>query len=692
MASPASITTGLRAAARDRLAPSAVLLFQVGWLALQLGAVGLALAGTPALHNLYQATCLDVVCDKLPQPTADSVAVLDRLGIPRAVYAGVMTTVEWGWLSLWAGLGAVIVWKRPRDPVGMALAYTGVAVAVGTFTAALSWAGSRFVAIDVVANVVTAVTLPLLIGLFPDGRWVPRWARWVGLVAILFEVAREITVTPSTGQFYPLDIPVYELMMVVLLGAQVYRYRRVSTAIQRLQAKWVLFGISIIVLTQVIASAMYVTGTLGRYQFGLLPIAYGGEWLTVLAIGFAVLRYRLFDIDVIINRALVYGGLTAIVAVIYALIVGGVGALLRAQGGLALSFLATGVIAVLFQPLRAWLQRGVNRLLYGERDEPYAVVARLGRRLESSLAPDAVLPTIVETVAAALKLPYAAIALREEGGMTVAVERGTPPSLARLNVPLVYQGETVGELRLAPRPGEQKLSSADRRLVDDLARQAGIAVRATQLTRDLQRARERLVTAREEERRRLRRDLHDGLGPALASQALTVDTAQLLLERDPQGAAALLRSVKDQSQAAVAEIRRVAYALRPPALDDLGLVGALREAASRYAGTELGVAVEAPEALPSLPAAVEVAAFRVAQEAVANVTRHAGAANCVVTLVLADDALTVTIADDGVGIAPGRRAGVGLTSMRERAEELGGTCVIEPNRGGGTRVIARLPL
>lgn len=690
MASPASPPTSLRAAARDRLAPSAAFFFQVGWLVLQLGALGLALAGTPALHDLYQTACPDMVCSKLPQPTVESVQLLSRLGIPLAIYASVMAAVEWGWLLLWAGLGAVIAWKQPRDPVGMSLAYTGVAVGVGSFTAALSWAGSQFFLPDRVIGVVIAVTLPLMIGLFPDGRWVPRWTRWVGLAAIAHAVVKEIAAIPSSGQLSLLDLPVGEVMMAVMLGAQIYRYRRVSNTTQRQQAKWVLFGISMIILTQLLALGLYVLGLMTQYQLGLLVVAYGGEWLTVLAIGFAVLRHRLFDIDVIINRALVYGGLTAIVVALYALIVGGLGALLQAQGGLTISFLATGVIAVLFQPLRARLQRGVKRLLYGERDEPYAVVARLGRRLEASLAPDAVLPTIVETVAVALKLPYLAIVLPEEGG-TVAAEYGTATPDAGVVVPLVYQGEAVGELRLAPRHGEQALTRADRRLVDDIARQAGIAVRATQLTRDLQRARERLVTAREEERRRLRRDLHDGLGPALASQALTVDTAQLLLARDPQAASALLKAVKEQSQAAVAEIRRVAYALRPPALDDLGLVGALRDAASKYAGTALAVAVEAPEELPSLPAAVEVAAFRIAQEAVANVARHAHARSCTVALAVGAT-LEVTIADDGVGIAAGRRAGVGLASMRERAEELGGTCIIEPNPGGGTRVTARLPL
>ncbi len=258
-------------------------------------------------------------------------------------------------------------------------------------------------------------------------------------------------------------------------------------------------------------------------------------------------------------------------------------------------------------------------------------------------------------------------------------------------VPLVYQGEQVGELRLAPRPGERLLAPADRRLVDDLARQAGVAVRAVQLTHDLQRARARLVTGREEERRRLRRDLHDGLGPTLASQALTIDTARLMLNRDPVAAAALLQQAKEQSFSAVSEIRRVVYELRPPALDDLGLDGALRDLGSHFADTDLKVRIETPERLPPLSAAVEVAAYRIVQEALTNVARHAQAQHCTIKITVDTD-LELTITDDGIGTPADRRAGVGLTSMRERAEELGGQCSIANRPEGGTTIAARLPL
>ena len=197
------------------------------------------------------------------------------------------------------------------------------------------------------------------------------------------------------------------------------------------------------------------------------------------------------------------------------LAVGALGALFQARGNLGISLLATGLVAVLFQPLRSRLQRGVNRLMYGERDDPYAVTSRLGRRLEATLAPEAVLPTVVETIAQALKLPYAAILLKEGEGFRTAAAYGSPRGEPE-TLPLVYQREEIGRLVLSPRAPGEGFSDADRGLLEDLARQAEVAVHAVRLTADLQRSRERLVATREEERRRLRRDLHDGLGAQLA--------------------------------------------------------------------------------------------------------------------------------------------------------------------------------
>src|SRR6266496_3400473 len=319
---------------------------------------------------------------------------------------------------------------------------------------------------------------------------------------------------------WPNDFAIWSawLNVVVWLGAlgtviysQVYRYRHVSNAVQRQQTKWVVFGIaaalmgflSITLTLGVVAPAPDTAGSLLAILVGVTIINLA-MLLIPLSIGAAILRYRLFEIDIIINRTLVYGALTASVVGIYVLVVGALGALVQARGSLFISLLATGVVAMLFQPLREYLQRVVNRLLYGERDNPYAVLARLSQRLEATLAPDAVLPTIVQTVTEALKLPYAVLALNGPAGLTVVAAHGTPADTP-LHLLLSYQNEPVGELRLAPRAAGEAFSPGDRRLLDDLARQAGVAAYAVRLTADLrrvnaelQRSRARLVTTREE--------------------------------------------------------------------------------------------------------------------------------------------------------------------------------------------------
>jgi signal transduction histidine kinase len=275
---------------------------------------------------------------------------------------------------------------------------------------------------------------------------------------------------------------------------------------------------------------------------------------------------------------------------------------------------------------------------------------------------------------------------------------GSAPLAPPVRLPLFHQGRTIGELHLAPRSAGETFSTLDRRLLDDLAKQAGVALyaaeqarHAQELVADLQHARERLVTAREEERRRLRRDLHDGLGPVLASLTLKVDAARDELGYDAESASAMLVDIKGDIQAAVADIRRLVYELRPPALDDLGLAASLRLLAQRYQGANLAIICEFPERLPPLPAAVEVAAYRITAEALTNVVRHAGARTCRVGLVIRDR-VELEIADDGRGLPSEVSAGVGLVSLRERAAELGGECRITSTPGTGTQVRVSLPL
>lgn len=556
-------------------------------------------------------------------------------------------------------------------------------------------------------NVIVFQALWFFFFLFPNGRFVPHWTRWLVPALALWIVGTilfsEIALPTSRVTFS--QVPFLFLwhlgFFFAAVAAQIYRYRRVSNAIERQQTKWVVLGFSTMFFIFFLLPLMFAFPVMnssavnenvtvfGMRLFSLLyPL-----FLTLLplSMAIAILRYHLFDIDLILNRALVYGALTAIVGGIFILIVAVLGALFQTSGNLVISLLATAAIAVLFQPLRERLQRAVNRLTYGERDDPYAVIARLGQRLEATLAPDAVLPTIVETIATTLKLPYAAISLKDDSNSDSIVAAYGRATNTLERFPLVYQHESIGELIASRRVGDGALSRADRNLLETLANQAAVAAHAVRLTSALQHSRERLVTAREEERRRIRRDLHDGLGPALASITLKLDAARNTLKHDPPATDQLLGELKTQSQEAIQDIRRLVYALRPPALDELGLVGALREYATRSRSDELDISMQVREPLPPLSAAVEVATYRIITEAITNVQRHAHARHCHISLVVNGD-LQLEIQDDGAGLPERIQAGVGMTSMRERAAELGGTCVFENASAGGTRVVAKLPI
>ena len=552
----------------------------------------------------------------------------------------------------------------------------------------------------------------LLIWAFPSGRLTPRWMLWLIsfplLVALL--VFRYIPPWAPVGPLNPTAVALVAFLGVMLLGAllsvQVYRYRHISNPVERQQTRWVFFGFVLMVAMILLLSVAWVP----RQQIPPdQPIPWwapASEFLWALtmnilpvSLAVAILQYRLWDLGVVVNQALVYGGLTGIILSVYVLVVGGLGAFFQARSSLFLSLLATGLAAILFQPARERLQRAVNRMMYGERDNPYEVLSRLGRRIEASISPETTLPIIVETIAMALKLPYVSIELANDDGFLPAASYGalpreSQPDLCR--VPLIYQNEQVGQLVLSPRQPGGKFTPVEERLLADIARQAGPAASAVQLTANLRRSRQRIVAAREEERRRLRRDLHDELGPQLASQALMIEALEKLVHQDPDKTARILRSLKLQSQGAVKEIRQIVYNLRPPALDNLGLAGALREAISSYQHSGVAFHLQAPEQLPPLPAAVEVAAFRIGQEALTNVVRHAQASRCTLHLEYVEGErgaeLQLEIVDDGTGVPDGRSPGVGLNSMRERVAELGGDFRLESLPDSGTRISVRLPV
>lgn len=628
-------------------------------------------------------------------------------------------------------VGALVASHHPRNPIGWIYCAIGALSALNMLSvgwamyselvaplagAALARWLSHWIWIP---NVLLPFTFTVL--LFPDGkllsvRWRPvAWVAGLGIAALAVGIALHPGPLEALGlnTTNPFGIPGGEAALNTLMAAAaplllagivgsiasiVVRFRH-AAGIERAQLKWLAVAGVVVIVGNIL-------GGIPWWLWGDNPVT--REFSIVMtdvtvvsivaATGIAILRYRLWDIHILVNRTLVYGALTALVIGTYVVIVGVLGTLLQTGGSLPVSLLGTGIVAISFQPLRERLQRGVNRLMYGERDDPYAVLGRLSERLEVVAAAQSVLPTIVETVAEALKLPYVAIALKEGEQFTPAAEYRrasvfAPQDKGSMEVfPLIYQLETIGQLILAPRMPGESFSQSEGHLLETIARQAGVAAYNVRLTQDLQRSRERLVTTREEERRRLRRDLHDGLGPVLASMSFKLDAVHNVADRDVSAVRQMVSELKSQMQEALADIRRIAYDLRPPALDELGLVGALKEHIASYNQVQgLQIMLEAPESSPQLPAAVEVAAYRIALEAMTNVSRHAGARHCRVRLSLLGD-LCLEVTDDGRGLPSAVRAGVGLTSMRERAEELGGTCHTEALPQGGTGVVAHLPL
>ena len=660
--------------------------------------------------------------------------LFSRLGITGRVAVGYVMANEILFAILCAGIGLVIFLRRSDDWMALLASITFITLLIGLSFPVSAFneqmRGTRNLTLFNIWFSFGVGLMPIFFYLFPTGRFVPRWTMYLTGIIVLWEIL---------AIFFPMLYPWYmsrmnaTISLLPILGtgafALFYRYRYHSDTIQRTQIRWIVWGASaatiglvlqIVIGIRTFSSAGYIPSMF--QDFVIYPIGQLLKLLLPVSIVFAIQRYRLWDINILVNRALVYGALTTIVISIYVVVVGALGTMIQGRGNLLVSILATGLVAVLVQPLRDRLQRGVNRMMYGERDDPITVLSQLGQRLEATLAPDAVLPSLVETVAQTLKLPYVTIEMTNtrldsqpfDGAARATQDKpetdsasinlfspiisyGTPqPELIRL--PLIYQSETIGQLIVSPRAQDEKLSPMDRHLLENIAHQAGMAVHAVSLTTDLQRSRQNLVTAREEERRRLRSDLHDGLGPNLASQGLKLAAVKQLLENNPTAAIPLLDQVMSQNKSTVDDVRRLVYGLRPPALDELGLVAAIRDHVSGMKGkSTLQIEITEPEAtLPSLSAAVEVAAYRIVLEAVTNVIRHAQAKHCAIRFAVSHNAsgndLQIEIQDDGKGMPEAHRAGVGLRSMRERAEEIGGMCVIESNTRQGTRVSVNVPL
>jgi len=391
------------------------------------------------------------------------------------------------------------------------------------------------------------------------------------------------------------------------------------------------------------------------------------------AVAAAVLRHQLLDIRLVVARGVTYALLSGLVLAAYA-------GLVVVLSGVASALL----VALLALPLRSRLQAAVDQLLYGERGDPLKVASRVGRSLGAGL------PETLDEIRAALRLPYVGVVV--EGRLLAA---GGEPAVRSAELPL-----ETGTLVVGLRRGEKSLDPADARLLGLLSGPLSVAVHASTLLEQLQHSRERLVVAREEERRRLRRELHDGLGPLLTGVALSADTAANLAGGLAGGApdAALqerLSAVRSDTRSAIQEVRRIVDDLGSPALDSLGLVEALRIRADqvnrRSDGAALLTVVEADDLAP-IPAAVEQAVYRIATEALTNVVRHSRASSVVVRLGADEGGLHCEVLDDG-GRTPDWHDGVGIAGMRERVAQLGGSCEVGSGvHGGEVRVCLPMAL
>ena len=613
--------------------------------------------------------------------------------------------------------GALLLWRLGPHPIALVLALFGVlwgldgpaagvvnrALATGQDTALATWGFWYYVRF----GAVLVLPIQLILLLFPDGRLASgRW-RGVSIAALVLAAVMPLSFLCAPAAVLAADdpvraeslsrfdlgllaVPLPDAVWVVLLSvafpatvlstllalAVTSSRRQGATPERRAQLRWLIWA-GIVFVALVLASRVLPTAV-SDVAFGLGIAFVSG------AIVIAVTRHGLYAIDRLLGWTIVYAMLLGSVALV------DVGLYLLA-GSLfddrVMTLVAVLVVVAIYTPLRDRLHRLVARWINGTRGDPYEVVSQLADRLESAGSAEQQLHELASSLASAFASAHVRVELDRADGTALSAQTGTVTE-GLIDLPLTYDGREIGRIRMQPgrRPA---LSERDRRLLGDIVRLAAAALRNADLSRELQGIREGLVAAREEERASLRRELHDGLGPLLGGIRLRLETARNLAERDPGRALAVLDTAIDESRDVIDEIRRLVHDLRPPALDDLGLARAIEQQGQRLGSAGLAISVEAPASLALSPA-VEVAAYRIVSEALTNVARHSGARRARVRLSTQPDALVVEVEDDGTGIAPDRVAGVGLSSLRERAAELGGTVDFLPAHPG-TLVRARLP-
>jgi signal transduction histidine kinase len=510
-------------------------------------------------------------------------------------------------------------------------------------------------------------------------------------------------------------ILVIPIGVIASLTSLVMRFRR-SGGVERLQLRWL--------LTAAVVVALLYAGAM----FASLGSSWGGQgdpaWVTVLqnivipsfvlipiAIGVSILRYRLFDIDIVINKAVLFGALAVFITLVYVAIVVGVGALVGSQGSPVLSAAAAAVVALAFQPLRRRAQRVADRLVYGKRATPYEVLSEFSERVGQTYASEELLPRMARALGEGTGAARADVWVRvgeelrseaiwpEDAGpmpaRPIASSEETANTTSSLFEPVRHRGELLGALSIEKRPGES-LAATEEKLVRDLAAQAGLVMRNAGLTEDLldtieqlRTSRQRLVSAQDEERRRLERNLHDGAQQQLVALAVKLRLAEQVADRDPAKVKELLSGLQSDAGDALENLRDLARGIYPPLLADKGLVAALESQARK---STIAIAIEA-DGVGRYPQEAEAAVYFSCLEALQNVAKYASASRATISLSDGDGRLRFAVKDDGVGFDQSETSyGTGLQGIADRLAALDGAVEVTSVPGGGTTVSGSLPV
>ncbi len=630
-------------------------------------------------------------------------------------------------------IGILLASRRPENPIGWLFLMAGFMQALSTFAG--TYAAHALVvdpgtlpggfALAWLADWLQAVPLGILAFiflLFPTGRLPsPRWqpAAWFMVVCITLLTGMTIlSATQSWSDPYrasqggpPGPVLLFTIVgpALISLAAVVVRFRR-SSGDERLQLKWFVSTVALVVVGLALVNfncGSFITcnpPAIFEIVFGLSLV------LLWTAIAVAVLKYRLYEIDVVINRAVVYGTLAVFITLIYVGLVVGVGTVVGHRGSPLLSAIAAAVIAVAFQPIRERGRRLANRLVYGSRATPYEVLGAFSERVGETMAMEDVLPRMAQTLAEATAAVRADIwlkvgdELRDEASWPAGSDRlesvrasGEDVSAigADLAVPVRHRGDLLGAISISKRPGEP-VSATESKLAADLASQAGLVLRNARLTEELlsrldelRASRQRIVAAQDEERRRLERNIHDGAQQQLVAIAVKAKLADAMVGRDETKQHELLNQLQSEAQEAMENLRDLARGIYPPLLADEGLVAALTAQARK---SPVPVTVSA-DGIGRFSQDTEAAVYFCTLEALQNVAKYARANAATVQLAQSDGHLDFEIIDDGVGFDQTTRSyGTGTQGMADRLAALGGELVVTSSPGAGTRVRGRIPV